>query len=438
MRDGRKVATRARRDLLFEACIEHRALDPQLSSNRGRWLARVLEAAGDLEVLAPRILAELAKTPDEYATHHDVEQMCELAVEFARRGLPDGREALRATLARNESSVRSHAGSLLVELEGLAGLESAVCHEAERMSADADHEPDWYLLSHAEDHIGLPNLLEWLASESAHDPAIARYRDRVLPEWEAWNASCDLDPEVGQRPDRERLEAEPWWGLDLAAVRGRLLDSAEDSHQAWCGRWGKYCATEEDLRGLLSGLDGETDRRVLVGSLRAFTHRDVPFLTSHLLALTGHSDEQIAFLAHGVCGKVRDDRVHALALEKLSRGVCDGGTMLLLMANYHAADAEPIRRVLPTGAEPWTTHEVTFHLLDVLERHATRDETDLVLWCYEWAACENHRGDAVELLKRLEALPADVADEGRYDSSIYVRESVCGGPVPFDAPLPPR
>lgn len=88
LRDARTVPADVRRECLLEACSSHQALDPQLSGNRGRWLGRVLEASGDLDVLAPGILRIFEELPDTDETHDDADQLVELAAVFARRSIP--------------------------------------------------------------------------------------------------------------------------------------------------------------------------------------------------------------------------------------------------------------------------------------------------------------------------------------------------------------
>jgi hypothetical protein len=439
LRDARSVPTDVRRACLLEACIRHRAWDPQLSTHRGRWLARVLEAGGDAEALAPRILAELAALPDEGEFHHDVEQIVEIALLCAQRGLPGARGALYAAAEREHDSTLGAVHAAIVELDRIEGLAWIARKLGARARADAEFTIDAWMVFKAQEELGEHEFDAWLERAAAADPDIAAFRDRVWPGLEEW-----------RRPPT-RAEAESasaaglpyagtlWWNFSFADARRRLLESErEGKYFYWMAQWGKYRAGDTDVEAVLAALAVETDPRLLIGCLRVFQHRPMPRLEPRVIELLDHEDDDVAFMSHVALAGLTDERVRRVALRRIASGSCAGETLMLLRSNFSASDADGIRNALPTGEEPGVTHDTAHHLLDILERHATSAESDLLEWCFEWAACENCRQRAIERLQALSSLSPALADEARYDACSDVRAAVEHGPVPVDAPLPPE
>lgn len=439
MRDARSVPTEERREILLDACLHHRAKDPQLDGDRGHWLARVLEAAGDLEVLAPRILA----SPEPPERGWDLHQRIELACEFARRSVPGAREWMYAQFDRTlestepeEPDLRDTVFAYLARADGFDGLRHATRALGARLRSDSSFLVDAYALSRIEDHLGESAVLEWMTRESAVDANVAEFHRRTSPGVER-GAAPEPDDRDDWKDQRERDLRDLWSPRRYASVREGWLARKLTAYQV--RTWNRYSATDEDIAGVLQGLRVDVDPRLLAGGLQVFAGRVLPLeFVPRAIELFGHEDHDVGTAAVLALELVTDERVHQLALQVLRESECDWwSAMRLLKANYRAEDADLLRTVLPTGAEPWMTHDAAFGLIDILERWGTPREVDLLAWCFEWAACENCRGRAVERMQALSVLPDEIAEEARYDSSVYVREAVACGPVPFDAPLPP-
>lgn len=435
LRDVRSVPTDVRRECLIEACIRHRAFDPQLSPGRGLWLARVIDAAGDTDVLAPRLLAELATIPDTREHDHDTVQLVELAFAFARRGVRGAREALHAALEREDDSVRSEVAQRIVELDGRLGLELVARSEGRALRTDARAPLDVGHFRQAQEILGSGealDALEVLEVLARTSPDVALYREHVLRELHAWNERKRASHESAEDARRRALESQPWWTLRWPEVEALLLAARHESTHSWCARWGKHRATSDDLEAALASIATATDRRVLVGALRVFQHARLPRLEPRVLSLLDDEDGEVAWFARGALHDRDDDDVRHAALLRLDQNREVHVALDLLAPTYTSQDKARLLRALPSHASDGANHDFVVALLQLLEDRGSQEEVDLLEWGYANSTCEVCRRRSVEQLQHLGRLSPAIADECRFDSNDGVREAVEGGTAPPD------
>ncbi|MEO6708217.1 MAG: hypothetical protein ABI054_11255 [Planctomycetota bacterium] len=410
LRQAASVPMLERREILLDACLHNRAIDPQLDSDRSSWLLEIIDEGRDFDWIAPRIVAEIPALEHDW----DVVQALQLLVHLAKRGVEGAREALIAEFDRQR--FRNEWGALqLVLLDGIPGFLHAARRIGKRALEDEDDRIDDELWNRAAELVGDAELATALESAAGSDPFVARYAAGVAAHRE-------------QRSSLKPSSPDFWSSYDFDAVRAYLDDPrrAQIQRFAWLVRWGQRVATDSDLERVLLALVAE--RRPVRQSawLRVFDKRPMLRFEPLTLALLDSPDEDVSWFAHRALGRIAHPELRRIALERLRAGTVDAKTVRLLLENYRLEDEPLLFAGLPTGGDREDLHALAVSVNDILARHGTAADSRLSTWSYEHSGCTHCRREALERLLTLRCAPRGVLEESRFDSSEDIRK-LAGG-----------
>ncbi len=156
--------------------------------------------------------------------------------------------------------------------------------------------------------------------------------------------------------------------------------------------------------------------------LLAFRRRRIPILTDKLLRLAEHPVRDVRWLMNIVLADVADPRVRELALRRLTPDGMLEKSLLLFVSNLEAGDAGLIEGALHVPDDPDDLHGIIHDLLDIFEKPAGGEAARLMLFAYEHSPCGNCRARAVKALDKIDAVPAWMAQECRFDAMEELRE----------------
>ena len=101
---------------VLHACLHNLVYDSLYEDDRGSWMIRLIDEAGAVSALAPRLIAEINEPlPDE----------CQRRVvlrSLATRGYAEARDMLYRMFRKNEDSFSPFSCEQIIELDGADGL----------------------------------------------------------------------------------------------------------------------------------------------------------------------------------------------------------------------------------------------------------------------------------------------------------------------------
>jgi hypothetical protein len=93
-----------------------------------------------------------------------------------------------------------------------------------------------------------------------------------------------------------------------------------------------------------------------------------------------------------------------------------------LINNYRVGDYALIKTAINTEQDEDELHAIGGKLLDVVNAHPTENAASTLITMYEQGVCSECREDVVDCLLSLDALPAWMRNECRYDANLDLRE----------------
>lgn len=387
----------------------------------------VLDETGEIGSYVEPILAAFRASTDR----RDEQQLIRLASELAQDGYAEARAALYERFDRNDTIEPYSCALELVRIDGVGGL----VHVAERMGAVLLDDPaalgddDWILTSaieNAEEEFGKEAVQQALERAALGSPRVRAYVQRVR----------DIDAEdAAQRAAHSASRvARPRGSSSQGGFQNtsyeQIKQQISEASPPWSARgllrWGEQ-ARADDLAQAAADLLAEQDEGRLRAYLEIFRRRPFPLDVDRLLELMRHSNDRIMAGAATALSLVADARIRALALEISADPSLEGWRkswgVQLLRSNFETVDVPLLIQLLEAPNDEFGLHSVGFAIVDVLGANLVPEVVPVLRLLYEREPCTNCRRDAVELLRRLGALPDWLLEECRYDAGEYLREA---------------
>ncbi len=216
---------------------------------------------------------------------------------------------------------------------------------------------------------------------------------------------------------KERGTTKPEPTLDevlLLAAEGRRLSRAR------LYGIGRRLADESDS-GLRLDIAGEIDEiaddDVKAGLMQVFKQCDYPYPVEKLLRIYEQSAGDLKVRTLQALARFTDQRVHAIAVGNLERGVHIGESMELLINNFDK-DHDLVYRVqklLTTARNHKTYHKITMSIRDIFERRKDKKALAILLHCYHNGRCSFCRNSIAEIMCKHRIIPDNILEECLYD-----------------------
>lgn len=399
------------RAVILEACLRNTAYLPQYLGDRGTYLLDVIERIGDRPFYRDRILAALLTATDAF----DVDQLCDLARLFAAAGDAAARDALYAKFRRNNAEEPWAGAEAVIALDGLDGFLVVAQRIGAAVLEAGDEQADSRPLLFANGRFGAELVRQALAAFQTHDCRI-----------DAYAAALEREQAAGAARRAARVDVA---SLSYDELRGRIAEQGRALGRVRPAFWGER-ASSEALASAARDLLAEQSPDRLSVYLRIFSRRPYPGPLDRLLELTHHPDSEVVTAALLALRLHASPAVRALALEWLDAPETPPAqraqSLWLLEANFAAGDYGRIERVLD-GVDRYDAHEyhdLEVAALDVCEAHPEPAAASPLLALYEYGPCAWCRERAVTLLHAMDALPAWLRAECRFDANLELRVKV--------------
>ncbi|MCA9306979.1 MAG: HEAT repeat domain-containing protein [Phycisphaerales bacterium] len=421
-----------------EAFVEHATLhslayDTQCEGDRAQWMVGLIEAAGALDRLAPRIIEGVATPPEgDYPFWH----LCQRAGvmgELARRGYGGARSALYGLFDKSKTTVDLIGGHEIIALDGSDGL-LFVCDALGRLLArDPDTCVDQQPIRVYDETHGDGAAMLVLESARGFNGDIARYLDRLhADEVEIEQSQSAKGPylklaDVVFDEDAARRREGRYADRTLQNVLEWVNANRDVRYGGWLRAWGMHNASDDDLDGVIGAIEGASDPRAIQLLLCVFGRRAMPRITDEILALCRHDDEWVRRRVYQALSNCDDERVREVGLSLLGTDRVVEGAISLFEASYRVGDHEAIERAMRLVNDRDDLHRMLFDLVDVFETRSIPECRRLLMFVYGHTPCGNCRGKAIEIMRNASVLPDWIASEARNDSQEDIREEVGDG-----------
>lgn len=395
---------------LLEASLRNPSYDQQVDGHRADWMIQFYDRAHEGELLAQLLPGVERSTEDD--PHQS--QRARLCFHLARHGWHEAHTALYAAWRRSLSQTASTGTEELLALDGAQALRWML----------------GLLRSHPVEWDGIDTVMfdyDELFGAGAARPIVEAEWPGDVPapqppprKWSrtGWRAQqralCRLVS--GQQINSIVASGAP----NQATYSFRAANGQSVSYRLW-GELGSPAERAVVFQQLLQ----ETEPLRLCKYLRVFNNARTPRVDPRVVELTRHRDPEIRALAFKALGHHRHSTVRALALETAKKRVHRCNELCLWIRNYQPGDMRVLRRVMKPDRTLWQTHRVVSDLLKVAQQNPHPEMVEVLLFIYEALPCLNCREDAVDELRKREAMPAWAEEEFAWGAQAFRYQPLC-------------
>ena len=388
------------REALLNACILNVAYDSQNEGSREEYLKEIIRASGQESFIRDGMIQALS--PEEIDTERvDLDQMIAVARMFAERGDITVKSAMYDALRRVGFEQMGACYTDLIALDGIDAL----------MIASEDF-PD------AMNEYAVWIVDELLAALEARDGPAEAHRAIYEALHESPKLSIVAD-RVG-RAEEKRAFIDETDGWDYALLNAKIQSSTKLLHLS---RWGQSASAEE-LKAAAIDLNAESNRSRLLSYLTIFRKAAFPGPIGRLLELAESDDHRLAWGAIQILATMSDPRIRSLLLRLLGEwGTC-GRAVELMIGNFCEGDFSLIEQLLHETHDPDVWHSIGIGVRHLVKKHSLPESVGCLLFLYEHGPCALCRGELVEYLLKLDAMPSWMRGECMFDSDRETRKLV--------------
>ena len=373
----------------------------------------ILQAADATVRFREPVLSAL-KQADSTIYTYDLDQLCDLAVLYARQNSQEAREYLYQIFRTQPDRMAPWmAEEQIVRLDGLSGFLYMAKERGKEFRLGGAEWDSEDLVSVAEEDLGADQTNSALSNAAEGDPDLRAFQDGL----QAHRSSID-SLNSNRESHEERMRAIP-----VQRILDEIRQSDSLKARFWFLNWGRY-ASEHDLDKILEMMFAEQHAGRLINYVRIFARRPMPHFDERFIELTRHGDPDVREHAMSSLGENSHPAVRALALARLDEGHGDGETIGLLAKNYRPGDHHRIEQILKPVSDVWESHHITWKLRDVFTENKDKEGLKSMCFAYEESPCSACRKRTVALLIDLEILPDTLLDECHFDSNEEIRELV--------------
>ena len=405
---------------LLEACLRDQRFDMQIEEPRGRWLWRLIRAAGAADRFRVPILHALYDLADDRSAN----QLCELGGCYAESGDDAFRLRLYDIVEQKPFADDLTLGEEeILRLDGESAFLFAARVRGEGLPGREWEWDDGFLVDEAIERLGEARVAELL--NQSQDGAVVAFRS-------GWQAQNELQKSPEPRPTYQEEMRSISVGEILSAAES---DTARLGYFRFRG-WGKY-ASEADLEAVFRKIRSAREPVVIARLLRVFSDRAAPAFAPRFIELTRHADDDVQHWATMALEQIELPIVRDHALAELREGGRRAGFVVGILArNYRPGDEMRVLESLDAlPDEDWERHSLLMDVIKLLEANPEADRSTLGLIAYACTPCEHCRRNSVRFLLEAGLAPEWLIEECRFDSSEKSREIAVGVAGPRESEL---
>jgi hypothetical protein len=404
-------------DSLLANCLKNMAYDRQCEGSKAEWLFEMIGSSRQFDWFASSILDGLMVAEDDY----DLDHLCRFASLIARRG------TMRAAdLLREKVLGQSFDGSLfgIEALARLDGVDSLV-EIARRIGQSAKQDQRaWVspLDAYVDDETLVRLANDRLELLSGSDSDIAKFLDVLKQDAARTSSVPKLSKEERDTQQREKARQE----LKL----GDIFNQAGSHVGEYAGRYmrfGRFAATDAELRLVLQRFADETDEDACLRLLWVFRRAKMPEIPEKVWMAAISENGRLREAACCALAQVEDQRIGDFARNQLSLNPTSRVNVELLELfgrNFNDGDDVLILDSLPRIKlrDDDDAHAAGMAVLAIWEHNQLPSLGALLEWAYFWTPCSVCRNTIVKNMVESGICPDDMLRECLLDSEKETRQ----------------
>jgi hypothetical protein len=205
---------------------------------------------------------------------------------------------------------------------------------------------------------------------------------------------------IGQLISRANKPSQDSFRIEVARIRPLALKFARQ-------------ANKDELKALARITVDESSDFIKTALLRVFSFADFPLDIGPLLPYATSDNEVLQEVVVEALSRIRDERIHALAIRLFDDRQVENAIMLL-EANFEIQDETLIRKHLLHSKR--VRHDTVTSIANIYEKHKSNTCGDILLHMYKNAECSHCRYTIVETMINSEVMPENILEECQYDS----------------------
>jgi hypothetical protein len=391
------------RDLILRTCLYDERFTTQGEPDRAPFLYDVLLDSGDEDYFRERILAALADLNDDL----DVDLLCGLLLEWARRGDAECRRVLYAVAGELATQGWSYPAERLIDLDGWAGFVRAAEQLGAALLAGTD-EVHTGALNHIKERLGEDEVAARLDELRASNHLIAAYLDTI----EADEAAMKT-----RWAERDRQMELDYWQF-----KAQFADS-ERRLMYRMSSWARH-NPDAPFPAIAADVLAEPDPDLQASCVFLFSEIKFPLGHAPLLPLLWSDHERLVRAAATALEWFEHPEIRAEGLALLAANHYPDTTLRLLAADWQPGDYAIVEARLRANESIEELHELGLAAQAIVREHSAADAAGVLLYLYEYGPCAFCRHYVVDLLLELELLPDWMRYECGFDSNPDIRALV--------------
>jgi hypothetical protein len=400
-------------DLVLKACLHDQASDPQSEDSKAEYLFAMFQNTQYLPRFKESILSALKTKRNTW----DVQLLFKVALQIAKTGDQETYIAIRekAIKKAKKSSEDEWLGAQeWITLAGTDGaIELARIYGSRLIKNPEEYIPEGEIFPNEEFKNDFRNRL---LEDSSKDPVLKAY-------WNYLNNRGVFKPRTGPYVSTETIHKRRKEQIRQRYNLNSILNDAKNKIDKYGSRFGEFgwAATTEELETIYKYLLNETDCAVIWRLLRVFNRVPLPGLDDKLFLWAHSDDSQVRKVAIFVLANNTNERVHALAKDKIQNSNlagADAGSIKLFVNNYAHGDAKLITDALfRTRPNKEDAHELAWDVIHLSEKYHDVGLADTLKWAYEKTPCSACRYRIIEQLDLLGQFNDEILYECLFDGN---------------------
>jgi hypothetical protein len=399
--------------LVLKACLRDQASDPQSEHSKAKYLFAMFKNTKHLPSFKNVILNALKTKRNTW----DVQLLFELALQMAKAGDLDAQGAIRDK-ALKKAKKRAEDGWLgaqeLISISGIDGALALARIYGSRLLKDAeDFVPEDEIFPNEEIKNEFRNLL---LDSSRNEAELKAY-------WDYLDNRGFFEPRVNPFITPEARHQRRKQAIRKRHNLESILKDANNKTDKIGARYNQFgwAATSEELEIVYDHLIRETDEDVIWRLLNVFSRVPLPGLDAKLFLWARSRNPQVRQSAIRALAKNNDEKIHALAREKVQTVKLigpDSGDIELFVKNYKHEDAKLIIDALYRNRPNRNdAHSLAWDIIDLSKNHPDISLGDALRWSYEKTPCSSCRFRIVKQLDLLGQFEGKILYECQFDGN---------------------
>ncbi|GBC60522.1 hypothetical protein DENIS_1479 [Desulfonema ishimotonii] len=385
---------------IVEACTNNLAYDPQCEGTRAEYLYEILTLAKNRVAIENEIIKQLIEADSDY---WNTQLLFEVGEIIDRNGNENAKAAIYHRYSKNINVDSEFVETeVLVNLDGIKGLEFCAEIQGKRVKADPDYWTDDWLLEVCGDLHPEINPTEILHAKAVENEFIRAYLDNIA---ETHNI-------------RSKNKSKNNWTYQTVS---NLIDKGKNL-PIIVGKW----LTEEELLKLANDLLDEIEEKKIESYLRIFSYSKVkfPLKSINIIPFTKSTNAIIRHFALRILSRIEDEEIRNIIETNYHDLKYLNNNFELFTSNFEKKDIDVFLKIIEMQKDEDSIHWFEGIVIEIFEKNKVERPSKILNKLYKLGNCSICRKYIVNILISQNDLSEKILEELKYDCEPDIREIV--------------